>query len=121
MPRLACNTLAELSRLARHEGLAIFDTRSTHRTRFTRTMRLLNTLDPTLEGFVGDCPIYAILSHCWDDEEVVFSDLADITGARKRQGFNNVQKACKHAVKDCFDWVWIDTCCIDKSSSAELS
>lgn len=84
-------------------------------------MRLLNTRTLKLEGFVDDYPPYAIISHCWSDEEVVFSDLADITEARKKQGFSKVEKTCEQAVKDGFDWVWIDTCCIDKSSSAELS
>ena len=84
-------------------------------------MRLLEARTLDLKSFVGDCPPYAILSHCWSDEEVVFSDLVDLTEARKKSGFSKVEKTCEQALKDGFDYVWIDTCCIDKSSSAELS
>ncbi|KAJ4993984.1 het domain protein [Stagonosporopsis vannaccii] len=84
-------------------------------------MRLLNARTLELESFVGDYPSYAILSHCWDFEEVLFSDLFDLAEAKKKVGFNKVERTCEQAVKDGFSYVWIDTCCIDKSSSAELS
>ncbi|KAF3048922.1 hypothetical protein E8E11_009876 [Didymella keratinophila] len=63
----------------------------------------------------------AILSHCWEDEEVIYTDLFDLTSARLKNGFAKVEKTCQQAIEDGFDYVWIDTCCIDKSSSAELS
>ncbi|KAH6616409.1 heterokaryon incompatibility protein-domain-containing protein, partial [Boeremia exigua] len=84
-------------------------------------MRLLNARTIELESFIGDYPSYAILSHCWGEDEVLFTDLLDLTEAKKKQGFSKVEKTCEQAVKDGFDYVWIDTCCIDKSSSAELS
>lgn len=84
-------------------------------------MRLLNARTLELESFIGDFPSYAILSHCWERQEVLFSDLFDLAEAKKKNGFNKVEKTCEQAVKDGFDYVWIDTCCIDKSSSAELS
>lgn len=84
-------------------------------------MRLLNTRTLELESFIGDRPPYAILSHCWDAEEVLFSDLFDLTEAKKKKGFDKVEKACEHAARDGFDYCWVDTLCIDKSSSAELS
>lgn len=84
-------------------------------------MRLLHARTLKLESFLGDYPPYAILSHCWGDEEIVFSDLSNLSEARKKQGFNKIEKTCEQAVKDGFEYVWIDTCCIDKSSSAELS
>jgi hypothetical protein len=40
--------------------------------------------------------------------------------AQARSGFSKVQGTCALAAKDDFDWVWIENCCIDKSSSAEL-
>ncbi|KAI1074017.1 HET-domain-containing protein [Whalleya microplaca] len=54
-------------------------------------------------------PQYAILSHTWGNknEEVTFSEL--------------IPKSCHNAVDRGCDYVWIDTCCIDQSSSAELS
>jgi hypothetical protein len=74
-----------------------------------------------LTNFVGEHPRYAILSHCWDAEEVLFSDLCNIEEARKKRGFRKVEKACEQAARDDFEFIWVDTTCIDKSSSAELS
>ena len=43
--------------------------------------------------------------------------------SRKKQGasFDKVLKCCSFPQTHAIDWVWIDTCCIDKKSSAELS
>jgi len=84
-------------------------------------MRLLDARTLELKTFVDNIPPYAILSHCWEDEEVVFSDLADLGQARKKKGFTKLEKTCQLSVGDRLDYAWIDTCCIDKSSSAELS
>lgn len=65
-------------------------------------------------------PSYAILSHTWEDGEVLFSDVRDQTYAHKA-GHLKIQSACEQAQKDGYDYIWIDTCCIDKTSSAELS
>ena len=73
--------------------------------------------------FVGqDVPRYAILSHTWgpDDEEVTLKDLENGTGQHKF-GYNKLRFCRKQAAKDGLKFFWIDTCCIDKSSSAELS
>ncbi|KAH6665915.1 heterokaryon incompatibility protein-domain-containing protein [Plectosphaerella plurivora] len=88
-------------------------------------MRLLHTTSYQLETFLGsDIPVYAILSHTWGADEFVFEDLkipiSDQLQKPKR-GLRKVFKACALAVEDGFDYIWIDTCCIDKSSSAELS
>ncbi|KAM5530181.1 hypothetical protein V8D89_016147 [Ganoderma adspersum] len=32
-----------------------------------------------------------------------------------------VRDCCTFAARDGFEWIWIDTCCIDKTSSSELS
>jgi hypothetical protein len=90
-------------------------------------MRLLNTTTIELKYFIGDdIPPYAILSHTWDDEEVTFKDMSDRTAEGKRlveatAGFRKISRCCSIALADGFEWVWIDTCCIDKASSAELS
>ncbi|KAB2103060.1 hypothetical protein AG0111_0g8891 [Alternaria gaisen] len=84
-------------------------------------MRLLNARTFQLKTFFNNIPPYAILSHCWEDEEVVFSDLDHLEKARKKKGFAKLQKTCKLAIEHGFEYAWIDTCCIDKSSSAELS
>ncbi|KAK4120302.1 HET-domain-containing protein [Parathielavia appendiculata] len=87
-------------------------------------MRLLSTHTLQLEEFIGDtAPDYAILSHTWEKEEVIFPDLVggDLDKARSKAGFAKVQGACALARRQDYDYIWIDTCCIDKSSSAELS
>jgi hypothetical protein len=87
-------------------------------------MRLLNTTTGRLEEFIGDnIPRYAILSHRWEDEEVTFKDLENLQdgGECKKKGSSKIQGCCNQAVADGYEWVWIDSCCIDKSSSAELS
>lgn len=40
---------------------------------------------------------------------------------KDKVAYVKIKAACEVAVKDAFDYIWIDTCCIDKSSSAELS
>jgi hypothetical protein len=85
-------------------------------------MRLLNATNFELRDFLqGDIPPYAILSHTWGDsqEEVLFQDMADLEKARMKPGFQKIDGCCRQARQ--FDWVWVDSCCIDKSSSAELS
>ncbi|OQV09282.1 hypothetical protein CLAIMM_13417 [Cladophialophora immunda] len=49
-----------------------------------------------------------------------FQDIG-VSGVEKRAGYEKVRKTCEIAAADGFDYVWIDTCCIDKKSSAELS
>lgn len=86
------------------------------------TMRLINTTTFRFEFFAGDVPPYAILSHTWGDEEVIFQDLqAGPEAASARKGFNKIRRCCEQAVNDGYEWAWVDTCCIDKTSSAELS
>jgi len=86
-------------------------------------MRLLNITTFKLEEFWenNDTPDYAILSHTWEEEEVSFQVIADLNSASQLLGFKKIQASCRQASEDGLDWIWIDTCCIDKSSSAELS
>ena len=51
------------------------------------TMRLLNARSLELEEFLGEIPRYAILSHTWEEEEVLFADFQDIDAAKKKKGF----------------------------------
>ncbi|KAH8816669.1 hypothetical protein F5884DRAFT_229854 [Xylogone sp. PMI_703] len=66
-------------------------------------------------------PPYAILSHTWgaDDEEVTFKHLMEGTG-KSKAGYKKIQFCGEQAAKDELQYFWVDTCCIDKSSSAEL-
>ncbi|GME42010.1 het domain-containing protein [Neofusicoccum parvum] len=86
-------------------------------------MRLIDTEKLDLEQ-VAHCHVkkYAILSHRWTNEEVTLENLTeDRTAAKAKAGFQKIDFSCKQAIQDCVDYVWVDTCCIDKSSSAELS
>ncbi|KAH9220436.1 heterokaryon incompatibility protein-domain-containing protein [Leptodontidium sp. 2 PMI_412] len=84
-------------------------------------MRLLDTTTLTLHEFFGvNIPPYAILSHRWEGREVTFQDLE--SGPQPASpSFSKITRCCAQAVSDGIEWVWIDTCCIDKTSSAELS
>ncbi|KAK7462397.1 hypothetical protein VKT23_007996 [Stygiomarasmius scandens] len=84
-------------------------------------MRLLNTKTFQLAEFHNNIPTYAILSHTWEEEEVTFQDIQKFDVAKGKAGWQKISNACTYARKYNFEWIWIDTCCIDKSSSAELS
>src|SRR5262245_32774381 len=89
-------------------------------------MRLLNTTTLQLESFGSSStrPRYAILSHTWGRDEVLFEDVKGKTpGALKtgKSGEIKVMGSCAKARSENYEYVWVDTCCIDKSSSAELS
>lgn len=83
-------------------------------------MYLLNVETRKLEYFAGTVPFYAILSHTWGDDEIAFQDIG-AAGVEQRTGYAKVDKTCELAAEHGLDYAWIDTCCIDKSSSAELS
>lgn len=88
------------------------------------TMRLLNVHTQELdEYFDEDIPDYAILSHTWGKDEVSFRDMKTLKkkDLEKMSGHLKISSACKQAIRDGFKHIWIDTCCIDKTSSAELS
>ena len=84
-------------------------------------MRLLHTKTLELHEFFGDeIPPYAILSHTWGEDEVSFQELRSSSGNNKA-GYDKIRGCCEMAVSDGFQYAWVDTCCIDKTSSAELS
>ncbi|EJF61860.1 HET-domain-containing protein, partial [Dichomitus squalens LYAD-421 SS1] len=65
--------------------------------------------------------IYAILSHTWDSKgEQTYQDLRTSIWEDPRLS-SKVRRACERARKDGFRYIWIDSCCIDKRNSAELS
>jgi hypothetical protein len=84
-------------------------------------MRLLHARKVQLEEFSENAiPPYSILSHTWEGDEVSFYDMQHSNFARK-EGYLKIKYSCDQALKDGINYVWVDTCCIDKSSSAELS
>ncbi|KAI2466268.1 HET-domain-containing protein [Annulohypoxylon bovei var. microspora] len=84
-------------------------------------MWLINCQSLDLEEFVKDVPPYAILSHTWGDEEVTFVDMSDRDKASQKEGYRKIEATCRVALEHDLKYAWVDTCCIDKSSSAELS
>jgi len=86
-------------------------------------MRLLNSRTLKLQYFGGErVPPYAILSHAWAHEEVTFQEMSGNQRLLQgRRAYQKIAGCCAQARKDNLDYVWVDTCCIDKSSSAELS
>jgi len=84
-------------------------------------MRLLHVKTYELEDFLeSEVPPYAILSHTWGQDEVSYQDIQRLRSAKKKAGFEKIAYTCEQAASDGLSWVWIDNCCIDKSSSAEL-
>lgn len=86
-------------------------------------MRLVNVTTGLLEEFTGSTiPPYAAVSHRWGNDEVLFQDF------EKRRpiieppyGWTKILQAGRIAQERGLQYVWLDTCCIDKNSSAELS
>nr|VWO94560.1 Reducing polyketide synthase BOA6 (EC (Botcinic acid biosynthesis cluster A protein 6) (Polyketide synthase 6) (PKS6) [Ganoderma boninense] len=94
-------------------------------------MWLLNTARaelkffPTPEGIPGG---YAILSHVWDEHEQSFQDIQALRERCAKDGTNprdlasdKIRNFCILAERDGCQWGWDDTCCIDKTSSTDLS
>ena len=90
-------------------------------------MRLLRTSTLEVHEYYGEnIPRYAILSHTWGDEEVSFQQLQRMKSDKSveldaLEGGRKIRESCKLAARDRHQYIWIDTCCIDKTSSAELS
>lgn len=87
-------------------------------------MRLLNCETLELEEFdENDVPEYVILSHTWGSEEVTFEDMTGPVKARPRakEGFHKITLFATVAARHDFRYIWVDTCCIRKDSSSELS
>ncbi|KAF5004696.1 hypothetical protein FDECE_8807 [Fusarium decemcellulare] len=84
-------------------------------------MWLINTETLQLEEFVTPPSNYAILSHTWEKDEVLFRDMKDVSHASSKCGWKKIEMTCDEAHRSSIPYAWVDTCCIDKRSSAELS
>jgi hypothetical protein len=87
-------------------------------------MRFLNVDNYELYTFYGEQrPQYAILSHTWGEGEITFTDIQNPNSlsTKNKAGYDKIVKTCGQAKSDNFQYAWVDTCCINKSSSAELS
>jgi hypothetical protein len=93
-------------------------------------MRLINCAKavPTFEDRAeDDLPRYAILSHTWGKYEVTFIDILQLQAGnlddqhwKSAPEFRKLSASIEWASAHDYEYIWIDTCCIDKSSSAEL-
>ena len=93
-------------------------------------MWLINARSYSLASFSESDAVregYAILSHTWAEDELIFSDVYNLRKtkylkrAQTKKGWTKLQYLCKQALEDGINYAWLDTCCIDKTSSAELS
>lgn len=90
-------------------------------------MRLINTRTLIQREFNGepgrDIPPYAILSHTWSEDEVSYREFAEGASLERQEtaGYLKIKNCCSVARQLGISWAWVDTCCIDKTSSAELS
>ena len=88
-------------------------------------MRLINvhTYEQTDRFKDNRTPPYAILSHRWTDSEISYQDFTstDFLSTTLDAGPSKIIGACTLAKEKLLDWIWIDTCCIDKTSGPELS
>ncbi|RPD55477.1 HET-domain-containing protein [Lentinus tigrinus ALCF2SS1-7] len=97
-------------------------------------MRLLNTRTGRFRWVDGPAEVkYAVLSHVWSrGEEQSYQDLLRIQCNADGQDSSNegsillaaspkIRNACAHALADGIEYIWMDLCCIDKTSSAEVS
>jgi len=96
-------------------------------------MRLINTETGLLEDIIGDdIPTYAILSHTWEKDEVSMQEFQHLTdpefardpktkAGKAKAGYIKIQECVRLAKKKKMPYIWVDTCCIDKTSSADLT
>ncbi|KAH6689882.1 heterokaryon incompatibility protein-domain-containing protein, partial [Plectosphaerella plurivora] len=84
-------------------------------------MRLIDVKTLEFKDCIGTPDPYAILSHTWGEDEVSFRDFGDEQKRTTQRGFQKIKFASQQALDDGISYVWVDTCCINKESSAELS
>lgn len=86
-----------------------------------RVINCSNLENPRLEEYkVGTK--YAVLSHTWEeDAEVRHHDWINSTIDRSSTGWTKISGFLQKAHQDGYDYAWVDSCCINQSSEAELS
>lgn len=90
------------------------------------SIRLLNTDTLSFEEFFDSkTPPYAILSHTWGNEEMSLIEMLNgdtvIPNKKQKAGHAKIMSFCRLAKSHDLRYGWVDSCCIDKRNSAELS
>jgi hypothetical protein len=72
---------------------------------------------------IGDedaIPPYAILSHTWQtDQEITYSDVIN-RAEKHKTGWDKIVFCAQQAKRDGLQYIWVDTCCINKAEHVEL-
>ena len=96
-------------------------------------MWLLSTDRAELKFFASPEAVeggYAIQSHVWEKNKKTFQDVQALREECQRRATNpresprigrKIRMSYRLAERQGWKWIWIDTCCIDKTSSSELS
>ncbi|KAF6832368.1 HET domain-containing protein [Colletotrichum plurivorum] len=86
-------------------------------------MKLLNSTTLKIEEFFGSAipKSYVILSHRWEDGEATYQEVGDERAMSQKSGWAKIRKTCSIARDRGIDYVWVDTCCINKQDFSELT
>src|SRR5436305_1886774 len=69
----------------------------------------------------------SLIAYRWDPwkklsfHDIQKSEAEGMDGYTRMAGYTKITRCCSQALQEGFDYVWVDTCCIDKTSSSELS
>lgn len=83
-------------------------------------------------------PEYAVLSHTWGEGEVMLEDIQRVSAFQREQllfflnnpkasvsqldiRYRKLMNLCRRAKVDGINWIWMDSCCIDKDNKVELA
>ncbi|KAK7461061.1 hypothetical protein VKT23_008990 [Stygiomarasmius scandens] len=68
-------------------------------------------------------PPYVILSHIWvQDEEVSYREFLDGgSNVESKPGYKKIREACSKALELGFQYLWVDTCCVDQGNHTEVA
>ncbi|MCJ1309074.1 hypothetical protein MMC25_002729 [Agyrium rufum] len=84
----------------------------------TTTLKFHELFDSEISGLENG---YAILSHRWGAEEILYPDILNLNAdVNAKCGCAKISGACKLDRDSGYEFIWIDTCCIDKTNSVEL-
>lgn len=85
-------------------------------------MWLINVHTFKLEEFSSETvKQYAILSHRWEGDEVSFKEMQNLESVINLPKFAKIRASCNLAKEKRYDYLWVDTCYINKESSADLT